>query len=409
MASWYISKTRRLISSPNASWENNALNYPWEERFIHDFITSLDLQALTNHVNQLRGRNDASIRTDVFSRGQENLVLEVEFGDREYWVARIQLPTSRPPAPFPGFDRKQHSYKSKAELLSEVATMQYVKSYTTIPVPEVYGFCAEENNPVGAVYVFMAGWTGVRLDLLPKIPDQFKHSVYSQYAQIILELHSLQWPKIGLLQHTGGEMTISTSVIEEYYRFPAFSTSLEFYTNRAENFLLRKIKEGNDDWITFAWMCRQAIEKYLERSWNLGPFPLRHPDLNNCNVLYNENYKITAVIDWTATSAMPMESFLTPLHDFQYHQFVDEKNHFVDIFEEVERSWKGIAPLAQFMRSNACRIVEIVDQYASYCAFPHYDAERLAGLLYGDGIQWGELKNLCFEWLDNNKFLELGN
>ena len=118
--------------------------------------------------------------------------MEIEFGDREYWVARVQLPVSQPPAPFPEFNQKQHSYKSKAELLSKVATMKYVKSHTSISVPEVYGFCAEENNPVGVVYVFMAGRTREPLDLLLKIPDQFKHSVYSQYAVIILKLHSLQ-------------------------------------------------------------------------------------------------------------------------------------------------------------------------------------------------------------------------
>jgi hypothetical protein len=49
-----------------------------------DFIASLNLQALAAHANQLRDRNDASIRTDVYSRGKENLVLEVEFGDKEY-------------------------------------------------------------------------------------------------------------------------------------------------------------------------------------------------------------------------------------------------------------------------------------------------------------------------------------
>jgi Phosphotransferase enzyme family len=339
---------------------------------------------------------------------QENLVLEVNFGEEEYWVARIQLPASRPPAPFPGYDRKYHSYKSKAELLSEVATMKYVKSHTNIPVPEVYGFCAEENNAVGAMYVFMSGATGQLLDLLPKIPDQFKHSVYSQYATIILELSSLQWPNIGLLQHNGEEFSISTSIIEEYYRFPAFTSSQAFYTNRAENFLRRKMKEGNEDWITFAWICLQAINKYLQPNWNLGPFPLRHPDLNNCNVLFDEKYKITAVIDWTATSVMPMESFLATPTDFRYHQFVDDKIHFTDIFEEVEQSWKGSAPFAQFMRSNACRIVEIVDQYASYGNFPQRDAERLVRLVYGEDIQWGALKILCREWLDNNKFFETG-
>jgi hypothetical protein len=105
-------------------------------------------------------------------------------------------------------------------------------------------------------------------------------------------------------------------------------------------------------------------------------------------------------MDWTATSAMPLESFLTPPNDFQYHNFVDEKRRFIDIFEEVEICGKGNSPFAHFMRTNPCRIVEIVDQYASYGAFPQYDAERLMALLYGDEIQWSDLKKLCRQSLD---------
>jgi hypothetical protein len=84
---------------------------------------------------------------------------------------------------------------------------------------------------------------------------------------------------------------------------------------------------------------------------------------------------------------MPWESFLAPPTDFQYHQFVDEKNRFIDVFEQVERSGgEGKTPFTRFMRSDACRIIEIVDQYASYGGFPQYDAERLMGLLYGEDI-----------------------
>jgi hypothetical protein len=372
-----------------------------------DFIASLNLQALAAHANQLRDRHDANIRTDVYSRGKENLVLEVEFGDKEYWVARIQLPTSRPPAPFPGYDIKEHSHKSDAELLSEVVTMEYVRSHTSIPVPEVYGFCADKENPVGAMYVFMAGKTGELLHILPKIPDQFKDYVYTQYATIILELSSLTWPNIGLLQRNGEEFSITTSIVEQFYRFPAFSTSKDFYTNRAKNLLLYKIKEGNEDWVTFAWMCLQAVQKFIQPQWNLGPFPLRHPDLNNCNVIYDENYKITAVLDWTATSAMPLESLLTPPSDVQHSPFVDAKKHFIDVFEQVEISREGNAPYTQFMRSNACEFVEIVDRSVSYANFPPHDAERLMVLLYGDGFQWSDLKKLCRGWLEKNKITEM--
>jgi hypothetical protein len=92
--------------------------------------------------------------------------------------------------------------------------MKYVKSHTSILVPEVYGFCADKENPVGAIYVFMAGRTSERLHILPKIPDQFKDYVYTQYATIILELSSLTWLNIKLLQHNREEFSITTSIVE---------------------------------------------------------------------------------------------------------------------------------------------------------------------------------------------------
>jgi len=165
----------------------------------------------------------------------------------------------------------------------------------------------------------------------------------------MLELCSLRWPKIGLLQETeDGVLGISTSIIQEYYRFSAFSTSTEFYTFRAEHFLARKIEAGNEDWITYAWLAVQAVEKFVLPEWVHGPFPLYHFDFNCANILYDENYNITGLIDWSAVSAMPLESFLQPIDDVQRPMWEEDRKRFLDIFEEVEISINGTAPFARF-------------------------------------------------------------
>jgi len=194
-------KSTQTGPRPSDTWTNNAFGPPWETTFLETFITNLDLQALAAHANQLSGRNNATVSTSPYCRGQENIVLEISFDNTEYWVARIQLPPTRPPGPYPGagYFQESYSYKSGVELRSEVTTMKYVKSHSKVPVPEVYGYCAEENNPVGAMYILMAPAKGKLLDFIPKFPDHVKDHVYSQVASFMLELCNLRWPKIGLL------------------------------------------------------------------------------------------------------------------------------------------------------------------------------------------------------------------
>ena len=61
--------------------------------------------------------------------------------------------------------------------------MKYVMAHLDIPVPEVYGYCAEENNPVGAMYIFMAPAYGNFLHFMPRIPEEFRHHVYCQSCE----------------------------------------------------------------------------------------------------------------------------------------------------------------------------------------------------------------------------------
>jgi len=78
--------------------------------------------------------------------------------------------------------------KSSVELRSKVTTMKYIKSHSKVPVPEVYGYCAEEINPVGAMCILMALAKGKLLDFIPKFPEHVKDHVYSQVARLMLEL-----------------------------------------------------------------------------------------------------------------------------------------------------------------------------------------------------------------------------
>jgi len=422
MPSPYTVPEARLTFSPSSKWTpESGLQVPWEASFVRDFVDSLNTQAIVDHANRLRGRTDATIRKDVFARGQENVVLEISFNDEEYWVARVQLPAKRPAPPYKYIHF--HSNKMSAELVSEVQTMNHIRERTNIPIPTVYGFCTHEDNTVGANYILMSAVEGDLHFILPKVPDKYKEYVFEQYAHMVLDMSALQFPKIGLVTATeeGGDLIVNSSILEEFYRFPAFDTAQEYYINRAKHILRLRVKEDDEDKITWAWLCLEAIPHFLQPQFQpsihhdasspvcprLKGFPLVHRDLNNCNILYNDNFKIVGVIDWTAVSTLPWESFLLPPCDFPCMVvFQEERALYIDVFERVEKERNGKVLFAEYMRSKAARIAEMVNMYVYN--FPEPYAERLTQLLYGDDMTWEQVKEKCREWLKSHP-LEMTN
>src|SRR4051812_42558249 len=79
-------------SPPSENWVGNQFFPPGEVTFIQNFLLVLNLNALCSRANEIRMRDDCTVRTDVFSRGQESVVLELRFGDNTFWVAKLRLP-----------------------------------------------------------------------------------------------------------------------------------------------------------------------------------------------------------------------------------------------------------------------------------------------------------------------------
>jgi hypothetical protein len=289
---------------------------------------------------------------------------------------------------------------------SEIVTMDYIRKHTSIPVPEVYGFNLYSENPVGAEYVLMEALPGRLLVGLPQIPNEVKPKVYAQVVDIMLQLSRLQMPLIGLLHRSKNEIHISGMIIEDYHRFGECSTATQFYRKRAEIYYERKLIEGNPDHIVLAWLYDQAIAFFVQPNSDKGPFPLRHPDLNNCNILYDEDYTITGVIDWTATYASPWESFLTPPIEFRLPQFKPDKQLFIESFENIAKEKKEQLPITSFMNSIAGRIAALVNNYHAYHppTMPDKATEELISLLFGPDMDWTGVKQMYHDSL--SKVLE---
>jgi len=383
----------------SSTWVGHSRFPPWEKKPVDDFLASLHLDSLSIISNNLRGRTDCIVNTEIFSRGREHVVFELLFGDNTEWVARVPL---------------SHRLMARGieEMRSEITTIQFLCDNTCLPIPRIHAYDLDPSNTFGAPYVLMDAVPGVMLGaILPDIPENTKAHVYRQLAQVMVELSRLlRWEKIGFLQlqstNNESEYSITTLAFEDYHRIPAVGSSKEFYRQRAELFLDRKRKEGNPEGVALAWLYREAIPHFLQAEYEKGPFPLRHPDFSSPNVLFDESYTITGIIDWTATQASPWEQFARLPHEFNRRGppngeiSVREREWFIRLLEEEESKGDVDVPMTKFIRSKAGRIAELVDQYYGYldtARLPMEDIRDLISLIYGEHVTWEDIKKKAIE------------
>jgi hypothetical protein len=131
--------------------------------------------------------------------GSFNWSCSVRFNDGITWLVRFAVPGK--------------VMDGDAKVAREVATMYYVKSHTTIPVPTVHHWGISKDNPSGlGAFIIMDFIAGMSLrDILTDetdpdskilksdFPDEKLRVLYRQIADFHLQLYQLDFPSIGAL------------------------------------------------------------------------------------------------------------------------------------------------------------------------------------------------------------------
>lgn len=220
--------------------------------------------------------------TDHFTAGRERIVFEVEFSDGAYWVACISLPPLPAPADddcavctfFPRPGREVN--------LSEIVTMKYVATRTSIPIPRIHGYNLDVSNELGAPYILMDRVFGKFNRPLPSTPINEVPQIYGQVAGVVLSLSRLTFPEIGMISSgdTDGPPSISQCLFYDLSLRKPFTTASEYFTARFQDFFDQKKTQvpSDENWIVLAWLCIQSIPHFLIPEMNNGPFPMHHPD-----------------------------------------------------------------------------------------------------------------------------------
>ncbi|KAJ5145900.1 uncharacterized protein N7515_000464 [Penicillium bovifimosum] len=212
--------------------------------------------------------------------------------------------------------------------------MQFIKENCSLPVPQVFAYESDEDNPVKIAYILMELLPGsVALDALGgyevhggEIPKRHRPNFYRLVAKCHVQFTSLRLPKIGL-------MTRNSEGGFECGPLPGiggpFDTATAFFEAWADSAKFKWDKES----VTRLSLC------------DGGPFPLDHDDFHHCNIMVGENtFDVTGIIDWDGACTVPWEliafpDFLTaqPV-SFDLPQKYDRDGQPFD--EELRETWR---------------------------------------------------------------------
>ncbi|KAI1173905.1 kinase-like domain-containing protein [Nemania sp. FL0916] len=399
------------------SWEGLASLSPGGDKYerIQLLLSSADFEYLSIRAIELRRRHQSDLHPHIqcsidptrFTFGFHNLVLELAFSDGVYWIVRI---------PYQVFDSDV-----KTSMLSEITTMKLIRKHTTIPVPQIFDFETSAEQPFGYPYVLMEYLEGRALPngLAETIPRQYHAKVAKQLANVFAELQILTFSRIGRLW--GGEDAEQPVEIIPMAWHPSpgpLETSLEYFYNQRQgkNREALAMHPNDADWLTACWVLKTALAHIIIEDRVRGPFPLCHLDLHFGNMLFDGEYNLVGIIDWSSAQAAPLEQLSVcpefntfPAYSDEENQpIIDLKKLVVESLRELERDQKvrllldsrevvlrvdsNLTPLSSYMASPSAEIT-----YRQYMCSPRanlWAGKRIAKLIYGNTVTWEQLREV---------------
>ncbi|KAL0958450.1 hypothetical protein HGRIS_000592 [Hohenbuehelia grisea] len=237
------------------------------------------------------------------------------------------------------FNYVDYPETASRQMESEVATMQWVRAHTDIPIPAILFTCTDPTNPVGAAYMLMEKSVGHSLSKVwDTISQTQKDKLIAQLAQINVTLmKACSFKQIGSIFSVDGAFSIEPIVPSCFPWVFRRDLGLDRGPWASEREYLGACATRELDWINrhqgelaAAWtkedmgpgeivagytelLHRLQVEisrlEWLDRPYGgLGPFILYHPDLGLGNIIVQEDdpIMITGIIDWECSYAAPL-------------------------------------------------------------------------------------------------------
>jgi len=174
---------RDSVEQNGLSWEEEGLDLlpVWELEPDVSLITSLAKQHLET---QAKG---GKVTVTYLTSGSFNKIYDVRLEDEEFarYVFRVALPVDP-------------IYKTE----SEIATLHFVKTQTTIPVASVVAYDSSTKNSIGFEWILMEKLPGARLvDCWSRMSFEAKESLTKDLAGMVMSLQTCRFDRIGSLYY----------------------------------------------------------------------------------------------------------------------------------------------------------------------------------------------------------------
>ncbi|WEW56778.1 hypothetical protein PRK78_002231 [Emydomyces testavorans] len=404
------------MARPSEDWPGFTKISPESEKYkrIQLILSSANFEHLKKRGIDARRRHQTNLPPDIvcsinlthFASGFNNLVVELAFSDNVYWIARIPYRTDD---------------DTRTSLLSEIATMNIIRKHTSIPVPQIFEFDMSTDQPFGYPYVFMERLAGHSLDnvLALSIPPQYHAKVAKQLANVFVELQNLTFSRIGRLWcGETADQPVEIIAMGWHCSPGPLETSLEYFYNQrqGENREIVAMHPTDPDWRTACWVLKTALAQIIIEDRVRGPFPLCHLDLHFGNLLFDNEYNLTGVIDWSDAQAAPIEQLsvcpeiviFPGLSEDENRPIVEFKKLVIQFIKEMEEDKEktppldhqqvnikqslDLTPLSTYMASKGAEIT-----HRQYMASPQgslWAGKLVAKLIYGKNITWEQLKEV---------------
>ncbi|KAM3460197.1 hypothetical protein NHJ6243_006131 [Beauveria neobassiana] len=343
----------------------------------------------------------AIIDTKSFTFGWNNVVFKITFSDGIIWIARICHALKQ------GNENIEADRKS---MLSEIATLRTLRRRTTIPVPDVFAFEASASNDFGYPYMLMECLEGKPLGTSMAFGVPVKHhpQVAKQLAEVLFQLQNLSFDKLGRIW-CGESCDESPEIIPYEDAEPAaapMATSLEwFYKHRQEqNRKALEVHAQDPEWRTACWILKSAMAQIIIEDRMYGPFPLCHFDLHFGNLLFDDEYNLTAVLDWSGAGTAPLERLAVTPEFITFPGITDEENQVIldfrglvrDNLRDLEAQSRESASSSGSKTALSAILGTSRADITHRCtySFPHrafWDGRLVAKLLYKDTLSWEQL------------------
>lgn len=348
-----------------------------------------------------------------------NFSIPLSFDDGSEWVVKFPL------------NSRTSCKLMERKVLSEVATMNWVRQNTKIPVPAVHASDAvgtAEWNTTCRPCIIVDRIKGHNIGneewLKLKKPQQLR--VLIQIAEVVAELGAKQFDRIGsLYESSPGNFFVGPLADLQCNEFcmngahsdlflaqqSPYRTVMEYCLDMANMRLLFESlnKPAVTERFAAMWLFRSLLPALVINDFDHGPFVLRHGNLRRSVVFFDEGYTLTGVNNWEWSKTIPIQSATVHPPFTEVFPFTtitpDNARWFLKLHDRFQTLLKG----REIKQAELTGQQALVQTELREKAKPFLTIEYIlsSGLLHLDTSFWSTVFEPMFGNVDRQQFMGL--